>query len=185
MLNKLSKILKSEKNKSIFDIVLYGSATRSEQRYNDIDIGVIFLEGDLNYRLEVIEKIKEKIKPVVNKLDIKQMLLKDLFSASFLARTGIVLEGISLLDGKTFSEKLGFKSYGMFFYTLEGLDHTEKIKFNYLMAGRTTKGLIDQVKGKRLASGLVKVPIENALIFKDFLDKHKIKYSWKKILEEV
>ncbi|HIH31476.1 TPA: nucleotidyltransferase domain-containing protein [Candidatus Woesearchaeota archaeon] len=185
MLNKLRKILKSEKNKSVFDIVLYGSATRSEQRYNDIDIAVIFLEGDLNYRLEAIEKIKDKVKPIVNKLDIKQMLLKDFFSASFLARTGIILEGISLLDGIKISEKLGFRSYGIFFYTLDGLNHTEKIKFNYILSGRTTKGLLDQLKGTRMTSGAIKILVENSLIFKEVLDKHKIKYSWKKILEEM
>lgn len=186
MLNKLRKTLKSEKDKSIFDIVLYGSATRNEQRYNDLDIVLIFLEGDLNYRLDIVEKIKDKIKQkIAGTLDIKQMLLKDFFSATNLARTGIILEGISLIDGRKFSEKLGFRSYSMFFYSLDGLNHTEKIKFNYILSGRTTKGLLEQLKGVRMTSGAIKIPIENALIFKEFLDKHKIKYSWKKVMEEI
>jgi predicted nucleotidyltransferase len=184
MLNKLRKSLRSEKaNKRIFDIILYGSATRNEQKYNDIDILVIFSEGDLEYRLDAVEKIKDKIKD--KSVDIKQILLKELFSTAFLARTGVITEGISLFDGKRFAEKIGFNSYVMFYFTLKGLDHTSKIKFNYILSGRTTKGLIDQLKGKRMASGAVKIPVENAKIFKDALDANKIKYMHKNILEEI
>lgn len=184
MLNKLKKILKSEKNnKKIFDIILYGSATRNEQKYNDIDVVIIFLEGNLEYRLEVVEKIKDKIKDKT--VDIKQVLLKELFSPSFLARTGLLIEGISLFDGKKIAEKIGFQSYGLFFYTLEGLNHTQKIKFNYILSGRTTKGVIEQLNGQRMTSGAIKIPVENAQIFKDILEKNKIKYAYKNVLEEI
>ena len=92
MLKKLKKHLESEKDKAIFDIVVYGSAVKGKEDARDIDILVIFLEGSLKERLDKLQEIKSRLKDVKieTPLDIKQILLKDLFSSSFLARTGIL-----------------------------------------------------------------------------------------------
>jgi predicted nucleotidyltransferase len=183
MLTQLRKRLSSEKkDKNILDIILYGSSTRSGQKYNDIDIAVIFNSGTLKERLEKIHIVKEKLNMI--NIDIKAFLITDLFDKTQFARTGILLEGISLIDGKKFSEKLGLKPYTIFFYTLEGLTHTEKVKFNYLLSGRTVKGVIAQLDGKRLLNGCIKIPIENTELFKKILDKNKIQYSYEKMLVE-
>ena len=104
MLKLLKKWLESEKkDKAIFDIVVYGSLVKGKTSARDIDLAVIFLKGTLRERLDKVQDIKSRIKPRVSKeLDIKQMLLQDLFSSDFLARTGILLEGKSLFTGKNF-----------------------------------------------------------------------------------
>jgi len=186
MLKNLKKQLGSEKDKAIFDIVIYGSIVKGKEDARDIDILVIFLEGSLKERLNKLQEIKSRLKDmkIEAELDMKQILLKELFSSSFLARTGILLEGISIFTNKKFCETLGFKSFTLFWYSLTGLTHLEKVKFNYIFAGRNTKGVIEEVNGQRLVNGAIKVPIENSAIIEGILKTNKIQYHKKNILEE-
>ncbi len=186
MLNTLKKHLESEKkDKSIFDIVIYGSFVKGKTSAQDIDILVIFLQGDLRERLEKIQKIKNKLKKIEMKIDMKQILLQELFSSDFFARTGVLLEGISMFKHKTFSETLGFKAYSLFWYSLESLTHTQKVKFNYILAGRNTTGIIRNLHGERLTNGAIKIPIQYSLEFEEVLKANNIHYTKKDILETV
>lgn len=186
MLKILRKSLESEKKDStIFDIILYGSSARGKEKARDIDLMIIFLEGSLKERLEKIQDIKSRLKDEIKNLDIKQMLLRDMFSSDFLARTGILLEGISIFREKSLSEIMGFKSYGLFWYNLKGLNHSQKVRFNYMLAGRGMKGVIEELGGERLVSGAVKIPIRNSIEFEDILKANKIDYKNKSILEQI
>ena len=186
ILEKLKKCLISEKKENIFDIVVFGSLVKGKLNPRDADILFVFLNGTLKERLNLIQEIKNKLKNKIQiDLDIKQALLKDLFSAEFLARTGILLEGFSIFKNKKFCETLGFHSYALFWYDLKSLNHTEKVKFNYILAGRNQKGVIELFNGARLMSGVVKIPVEHSLEFENILKNNKINYNKKNILEEV
>jgi len=187
MLKELKKCLESEKkDNTIFDIVIYGSALKGKESFSDIDIAVIFLEGNLRERLDKLQAIKQKLNNFrENKIDIKQILLKELFSPAFFAKTGIFLEGESIFNNKKFSEIIGFKPFSLFWYDLSGLNHTEKVKFNYLIAGRKTKGILKELNGQRLTNGVLKMPLSNSYIFEEILNKNKIHYFKKSILEEI
>ena len=184
-LEKLKKCLNAEKREHIFDIVIFGSLVKGKLSPKDIDIMVIFLDGSLKERLDRIQQIKDNIKnKVAANIDIKQMLLKDIFSTEFLARTGIMLEGLSVFRDKKFCQILGFDSYTIFWYNLAGLNHTQKVKFNYILSGRNQKGIIKILKGERLVSGAVKIPMEYSNEFEEILKNNKINYNKKNILEE-
>ena len=180
----MQKILRKnlESDKNIFDIIMYGSSTSGKLKPRDIDIMVIFLEGSLKERLDRIQNIKFQLKE--ERCDIKQMLLVDFFKPSHLARTGVIISGVSIRTKGTFAEILGFKPYSLFWYNLSGLSHKEKVKFNYVLAGRRTQGIIEKFQGIRLASGAVKIPIENSLSFEEILKNHNVEYNKKNILEE-
>ena len=186
MLEHLKKLLESEKkDKTIFDIVIYESAPRIDSKPNDIDIAEIFLEGNLRDRLDKIQDIKSSIKKLDYKIDIKQMLLKELFSTEFLARTGIILEGESVFSKKKFSEKLGMRAFTLFCYNLENLNHTQKVKFNYILSGRNSEGMLKRTDAIRISSGVVKIPIARKNTFAMILKENKVPYSEKNILEEL
>ena len=186
MLKLLKKCLESEKkDKRIFDIVLYGSYTVGKEKPRDIDVLVIFLEGSLRERLDSIQEIKGRLKKEIENVDIKQALIQDLFSPAFLARTGMFLTGISIFQEKNFCEILGFKSFSLFWYNLKGLNHAQKVRFNYILAGRKAKGLIGELEGERLVSGAVKIPIKNSLVFEEILKSNKINYKKENILAEI
>lgn len=185
MLKKLRKYLESE-DKTIFDIIVYGSSLKGKMKVNDLDILIIFLEGNLRERLSKLQAMKNKLKNKLEiKLDIKQILLKELFTPEFFAKSGIFLEGFSLFRNKNFSEVLGFKPFSLFWYDLNKLNHNEKVKFNYILAGRNSKGLIKELNGKRLVKGAIKIPILNSLKFENVLRTNNVNYKKKNILEEI
>lgn len=186
MLKELKKCLASEKkNRGIHDIVLYGSFVRGRDCAGDIDILVIFLEGSLQERLAQTQEIKHKLKNTVQvKADVKQILIQDLFSESFFARTGIVAEGISIFRNKLFCETLGFKSGVLFWYALDSLSHAQKVRFNYILAGRKSKGIIELFGGERIVSGAVKIPVAKSEEFEAVLKANRVTYKKKNILEE-
>jgi predicted nucleotidyltransferase len=185
MLKDLKKYLESEKkDKTIFDIIVYGSFVKGKNLANDLDAVVIFLEGTLRERLDKIQEIKQKIKLDI-KVDMKQILITELFDSNFLARTGVLIEGISLFSGKKLSEVLGFKAGCIFDYDLSKMTHVQKVKFNYILSGRNSKGMIEILKGKRLGIGAVTIPIENSIAFEELLKKYAVKFTKKNILEEI
>jgi len=182
MLKELRKYLISEKkDENIFDIVLYGSLMKGKVKPNDIDLMVIFKKGTLKERLSRIQNIKNKIK-TTQKIDIKGMLLEELFQESFFGRSGIFLEGISLFNEKHFSSKIDFNNSALFIYNLKDKTHNEKVKFNYILSGRKDQGVIEWLEGKHLAPGVVQIPIKNSLEFEEILKKHKINFYKKNIL---
>ena len=186
ILKELKKCLKSEKRENIFDIVIFGSLVKGSLEPRDIDVMVIFLDGSLKERLDAVQEIKNRLKGKIDEaIDIKQCLLKDLFSLEFMARTGILLEGVSIFHNKKFCQTLGFESYTIFWYRLKNLTHTQKVKFNYILAGRNQKGIIELLNGTRLMNGVVKIPIENSLEFERILKDNRISYNKKNILEEL
>jgi len=187
MLKELKKYLESEKeDRSIFDIVIYGSAVKGKEHAKDIDILVIFLRGTLKERLDKLQMIKAKIKKLSDKnIDLKQILLEELFKPAFLARTGVILEGFSVFRNMKFCQSLGFNSFTLFWYTLKDMTHSQKVKFNYLLAGRGTKGVIKELNGERLVNGAIKIMIENSAVFEDILKANGVKYFKKNILEEI
>lgn len=185
MLKQLKKSLLSEKKKKlIWDIICYGSSVKGKTNPRDVDVLVIFREGTLKERLDCLQRIKSRLQTVDLVIDIQQILLTDLFSPHFFAKTGVLVEGISLFKNKPFAELLGFKAYTLFWYSLENLPHHKKVQFNYILAGRgTNKGLLHEFQSERLVNGAVKVPLTYTIPFENLLKLHHITYKYKYILE--
>lgn len=187
MLKDYSEYLESvckkfAKKHNIFDIVLYGSAVKGKEEARDVDILLIFKEKKLKERTDISQELKDVLHKRIEKIDIKTINLEGLFEKEFLARQGIFIEGYSLLYNIPLSKKLGFKGYALFTYNLKNLNHNEKTKFTYALIGRKSQGIIKQLNAEPLGKGAIIVPIENSLIFEDFLQKWKINYDKKNIL---
>lgn len=173
---------KFSKKHNLFDIVLYGSAAKGKEEARDVDILLIFKEKKLKERTDISQELKEILHKRIEKIDIKTINLEGLFEKGFLARQGILIEGYSLLHNIPLSKKLGFKGYALFTYNLKNLNHNEKTKFTYALIGRKSQGIIKQLNAEPLGKGAIIVPVENSLIFEDFLQKWKINYNKKNVL---
>ena len=184
MLKELKKCLKNKNDKTIFDILVYGSSVKGKEKPNDIDIVVIFRSGNLKERLLKIQEIKKDFKDIGKKIDMKGILLEELFDANFFARSGIFFEGTSLIDEKRFSEKMNFIGFSLFVYSLKEKSHTEKVKFNYILSGRNSIGIIQLFNGLHIAPGVIQIPIEKSLEFEELLKKNNISFEKKNILVE-
>lgn len=181
MLSALRRWAKGERHDpAIFDIVLYGSAAKGGAHPRDVDVAVIFRSGTLRERLAKLQQLKKKIAAPV--LDLKGILWEELFHEQFFARSGILLEGISLLDGKPMAQKLGFEGAALFSYELKGKPHREKVAFNNVLRGRAGKGMIGRLGGERLAPGIVQVPIRSSREFGELLRLHRIPFRERKVM---
>lgn len=179
----ISESKKFAKRNNIFDIVLYGSSVKGKLEAEDVDILLIFEEKSLKERSEIAQNFKDRIKGIL-KLDIKTINLKEFFEKDFLASQGVITEGYSLLYNEKFSKRLGFIGYSIFMYNLKNLNHNEKTKFTYALIGRRgEKGMLKQIDAVSLGRGAVKIPVENSIIFEDFLKKWNLNYKKENILE--
>ena len=182
MLTQLKQWLKEEKkDKTILDIIIYGSSVKGKTKPNDVDVMIIFKEGSLKERLLKIQAMKKKIKMPV---DLKGILWEELFQPEFFARAGILLEGFSIFENKPFCSKLGFEGYTLFTYSLQDKNHTEKVKFNYVLKGRTGAGIIKKLEGQQKGPGVFLIPIRNSLEFEEVLRMHAVSYTKKNMLME-
>jgi predicted nucleotidyltransferase len=169
------------KNKNLFDIVLYGSNVKGKREANDWDIIFIFLNLPLKDRLNITQEFKEGLN--LKNLDIKSINIGELFDKTFLARQGIFLEGISLLDKKPLREKLGFKSFELFVLKEKNLPNLKKVQLSYALNGRKKgEGFLKKIQGEKISQKTFIIPIENSSLFEDFLEKWDIDYSSKHFL---
>ncbi len=176
---------KFQKNKEIFDIILYGSYIKGKRKPNDIDILIIFKETPLKTQLEKVQEFKNKIISKINedKLDIKSINLKDLFDKTILSRQGVLTEGFSLIDNHPFSKKLGFTGKSLISYNLSNLSNSNKTKFLFSLSGRRNeKGLIEKFNMKKLGKSVLLCPIEKTELIREFLEKWEVKFEIKNIL---
>lgn len=185
MLNDLRNLVKSELDDTIFDVVIYGSAVKGKAHPRDTDIMIIFRKGTLKERLEKAQRIKRRV-DAPGKLDVKAVLLEELFDPAFFARSGILLEGISIKDSKPIAQKLGFDGFALFVYSLQNKSHTDKVKFNYILSGRNgDKGIIAHLQGTHLAPGVILIPMKHSLEFEDVLNMHHVQFTRKNMLVEI
>jgi len=172
-----------KENEEIFDIVIYGSFVKGKYDFKDIDLMILLIDLSLAKRLEIAQNLKSVLKKEIKNIDIKTMNLEEFFEESFLARQGILIEGISLIRGKTVAELIGFKGFSIFTYNLKNLNHNKKIQFNYALSGRDKKGMMEILNGESLGRGVVQIPIDKSKEFEDFLNKWEINHKIKNSLE--
>ena len=178
----ISESKKFAQKKEIFDIALYGSFVKGKEKPNDIDIMILFEKTPLKERTEIAHKFKILISKKY-KIDVKTINLRELFEKEFLARQGVLIEGYSLLYKEKFSARMGFNGKSLFTYNLKNLDHNKKTKFTYALIGRRKeKGILKQLNITSYGKGVYEVPIENSLIFEEFLKKWEINCNKKNIL---
>ncbi len=178
----LSSICKEfkKKSKNIKDIVIYGSAVKGKLAPRDIDVIMIFSDEVLETRMQLAHELKTMLG---KHADVKQMVFEDFFDSAFLARQGILLEGISLITGEKLAQQFGFEGYALFSYSLEGLTHTKKVSFEYALSGRgSNSGVLKDVSAKSVGKGAILVPVEQSVAFEDFLSYWKVKFVKKYVL---
>ena len=179
----ISKSKNFAKEHGIFDIVLFGSSVKGKIQPEDVDVALLFIDKNAEERRDIGYNFKKLFKGNINNLHVESVNFKDFFDASFFARQGILIEGYSLIHGSKLSERLGFDSFSLFNYSLKNLNHSKKTSFTYSLIGRKGKeGIINIIKARHLGKGVVIVPIEESLVFEEFLNKWEINYKKKNIL---
>ena len=166
------RVCKSER--SVFDIVLFGSSIKEKRRPEDVDICII-LSQDL--KQPEIKRISDSLRGY----HVEHLLLSELYTEP-LWQT-IIHEGLSLTHNKPLHEILGFSSQLLFTYNLERLSPVRKSVFSHALFGRSgTEGVLKEAKGKALGRGCILVPVETSEKIREFLDTWGVDYSVMKAL---
>lgn len=147
-------------NKEVLDVILFGSVVKGKSEPRDIDIAIIS-EDELNISLKGFH--------------ISQVKPKEFFINPPTIITTLLREGYSLKYKKYLAESLRFENKVLFYYTLEGLNPSEKVRaVNFL---RGDKGIIQENKGVWLANQVFTIPIESENLIEKFLINSKIKFK--------
>jgi len=171
--------------KNVVDVVQYGSSVIEGKTPNDVDIAVIFEKIPLKEQLEISQRIKEQLqKHTEVKIHIKSFDLYSLFDKGNFAKESILFYGKSLISGDEFSTKMGLIPRVKISYSLKDLEKKEKVKFNYLLNGKSKKyGLIKKYSGKIISPGVLETKPEYELVFLEPMKKISKDVSVKKIFE--
>lgn len=194
----LSMIFEEKIIEEINEIILFGSAAKGTYD-NKSDIDLFFNVKNI----KEIKKIEENLRKILKSFEIKAekiwALKKIHFPINFIVgsledktweglRDEIASSGV-LLYGRYKEMPSEIQHYFLIYYSLENLKRKNKMKFirgafGYaLQKGKKNyvqSGLIEKIKGLKLASNVMLIPSNEILKIKSLLKKHKIKY---KILE--
>ena len=176
ILNKAAnKILKKFENE-LDDIILYGSYMKGKEKYNDIDILLIF-KNRVNKKIESEFK-DELIISEFNKFDINSITINELKGDGFIAKEGLYLEGKSLLSGKLLSESLGFISLAFVKYDISKIKGSLRTRLYYSLIGRgVSKGFLSEIKGVRYSNNVIICEYSVIEKLKEFLNHWNIEYE--------
>ncbi len=179
---------------NILHLVLFGSAAEDTDREDsDLDIFVVFdteekdISGDENAILEIVRKIEQEHHVAIDVLscnrvydDVEPYFLQKVFgSGIFLYSRSpqVDLNGVPM------------EPYAFVIFKLNGLSQSQKMKVRTRLYGyRTTRkrgtkkytsssrGLLDEIEGKRLGKAAVLVPRKNLGAIKNFFDEFQVTY---------
>ncbi|MBI3334353.1 hypothetical protein HYZ97_02610 [Candidatus Pacearchaeota archaeon] len=183
MQKRLLKNAELNYSKRVLDIVQFGSSVIEGKEPRDIDIAVIFDKLPVKEQLEEAQIIKKQLKSYFDKeVHINAFDLCSFFDEGNFSRESILFYGISLIDGSKFSEKFGLDSKIQIIYSLEDLHKRDKIRFNYLLSGKSGKyGLLRKYNGYLLAPGVIEIPPGMEEIFINEIRKITSKFKVKKV----
>ena len=175
----MKKLLRKEK--FLIDIIIFGSALKSKDKPNDIDICIILRNKDYAKSEEIIYKITKLGEKTGINIHCEPIIV-DYLHKKRLYRT-LLHEGFSVSNSMKLSELLNFKSYVIMNYSLKNKNNSQKVMFSYALYGRNKGvGLLKDVKGVSLGKGSILIPVEKIEIVREFLKQWSVQYKEKNAL---
>jgi len=177
-LNKyLKRKLKGIDLAEVADIFLFGSAAKGEEFPKDIDLCIIFRRTILE---NVIKSVENKLKEF--NVHISFLAVDNFFKKPHSLIKTLLVEGISIVNGKPFIQNFGFSSAALYSYDLSKLKPSEKVRFIYLLKGRKDEGIIKKIGGEWIADSCFIMPIQKDSEILIILKKWSIPFKRKEML---
>ena len=121
-------------NKNILDIIVFGSFVKGKLNPNDIDIALIVENSKININYK-------------EKYHFSILSIKDIFTKHHSLVNTLLREGYSIKYGKSFSELFKFSNKILFFYELNNLSASQKVKLVNNLHGKKHDGLVELNNG--------------------------------------
>ena len=182
--NLWQKKLKLSYNENVIDIIQYGSSVIEEKTPRDADIAVLYQKIPLKEQLQLSQEIKIQLQKHYEKsIHITSFDLYSFFHKGNFAKEGILFYGRSLLTKDYFAKLFGLEPKIQINYSLQKLKKKEKIKFHYMLQGKSEKyGLLKKHGGKLISPGLIEIAPEHEHIFTERISSQIKDFNTKKVL---
>lgn len=168
-MKKLKKDLLNclKREKLLIDIILFGSALKSKNAPNDIDLALLFREK----QYEQIEEITYAIKKIGDanntELDIEPIVIDDFYKKPICFI--LLHEGFSIKNNAFISEMIKMKPGILISYSLQNKNKSDKVRFSYALYGRKKgEGFLRAINGKEAGKGSIIIPTEKEEAAKSF-----------------
>ncbi len=184
MFDLWQKKLRLNYSKDVFDIVQFGSSVIEGKEPRDIDICVIFNKIAVKEQLIQSQKIKRQLEKISKMpLHMTSFDLYGFLDPSNFARESILFYGKSLISKKIFANRLGFTPKIQISYDLSNLKKRDKVKFNYLLRGKSGNyGLLKKHGGKLLNPGLIEIEPGFDELFINHIKRITSKFKIRKVM---
>lgn len=158
----LRKILK--KYNLIKDIIIFGSFVKGRDNPKDIDLAFILIEKDI----KLVNLIKKEL--ITDKAHLEFIDIGDIYYNSLFL--SLINEGLSIKENKFLRDILKIRPMRLYSYDLKHLNKSKKTIF-----GMALKDSLKKMKGEKVSTGAVLIPINQTSYFEDFLDVWGMKYK--------
>ncbi len=165
------------KKNNVLDVLIFGSFVRGKSNYNDIDLCILIKDDDEDKVLDLIDSLGS----LSEELQVNHITEKELIFGKGLSKT-LIEEGMSVVNNKKLSKVLGFKAMSLVFYSLDKFSNSERVRFHYMLKGRNSKGVLEEVKGKIVGGGVILLPVSEEDNFKEVLEDWNVKYRIDRVL---
>ncbi len=164
----------------LIDIIAFGSAVRGNESPADLDLLLLFRD---EVGSEAVYELRGMLEKGRFKADVLGKNWGEMLSSDFLAREGVLSEGVSLVFRKSLAEGFGYRSFVMFRYDMKGKSNTEVTKFYYALYGRKREGgFLKEVKGLKFTKNVILSQVENADKVAEFLGNWKMEFKRAQVL---
>ena len=160
----MKKILK--RYDSVNDIIIFGSFVKGGGNPKDIDIAFIVKERDI----KLVPLIKKEL--AINKAHLDFITFDDVYSSHLFI--SLLNEGYSIKKDDFLRNILKIEPMKLYSYDLKHLNKSKKTLF-----GIALKKSLKKIKGEKVSTGAVLIPINQTSYFEDFLDVWEMKYKTK------
>jgi len=148
------------------DIIIFGSFVKGRDDPKDIDLAFIVKEKDTR----LVNLIKKEL--MVSKAHLEFITLDDVYSSSLFL--SLINEGYSIKKDNFLKNVLKIRPMRVYSYDLKHLDKSKKTLF-----GIALKKSLRRIKGDKISTGAVLIPLRQTSYFEDFLDVWGMKYKTK------
>jgi hypothetical protein len=164
----------------LVDIFLFGSALKSKEKPNDVDVITLFR----NKKYEEIESINYRLKKIGTELNInlhiEPIIIDNLHKEK--VYINLLHEGLSIKYMKSLSELLQCRSYILIIYSLKNKTASDKVRFSYALYGRKKgKGFLRKINGKEIGKGSIFVPIAKQELIRDFFKQWNVSFTEQRV----
>jgi predicted nucleotidyltransferase len=163
------------------DIVLFGSAAKGKLNPGDIDIAVL-AEASAD-RVKLTGKLTKLLSSNGLESHVSVLFFENILSEPLWQ--SVLREGVSLISGEALSKSLGYESKTLFQFEPNGLNKSDRVRFQYALTGRDSKsGIIKDAGAEKISGNAIMVPVSSESEVMQFFDAWEVPYKIKRVMAE-